>query len=120
MLSVVDRDASRLRYALVWADVVRDGIVWDFTLALPSCADILRLCSSWAAVFTHAATSIFRPDRSARIHDQCPESARLRFSLCADGLPVADLLQHDNAGWVDIGGGTTGIAIVNGAGDVGG
>lgn len=47
------------------------------------------------------------------------ESAGLEVSHVLDEpTAVADLLQLDNAGVVDIGGGTTGIAIVKGQGDV--
>ncbi|MFH7126181.1 ethanolamine utilization protein EutJ [Klebsiella pneumoniae] len=110
---VVDCDGQPVAVCLDWADVVRDGIVWDFLAPSPSCADILRLSSSsWAACFTHAATS-FPPGTDPRISINVLESAGLEISHVLDEpTAVADLLQLDNAGVVDIGGGTTGIAIV--------
>ncbi|SUX72364.1 ethanolamine utilization protein [Citrobacter freundii] len=62
--------------------------------------------------FTHAATS-FPPGTDPRISINVLESAGLEVSHVLDEpTAVADLLQLDNAGVVDIGGGTTGIAIV--------
>lgn len=62
--------------------------------------------------FTHAATS-FPPGTDPRISINVLESAGLEVSHVLDEpTAVADLLALDNAGVVDIGGGTTGIAIV--------
>ncbi|MBA1847978.1 ethanolamine utilization protein EutJ, partial [Escherichia coli] len=62
--------------------------------------------------FSHAATS-FPPGTDPRISINVLESAGLEVSHVLDEpTAVADLLQLDNAGVVDIGGGTTGIAIV--------
>lgn len=97
---------------LDWADVVRDGIVWDFFGAVTIVRRHLdTLEQQFGRRFSHAATSFLRTD--PRISINVLESAGLEVSHVLDEpTAVADLLQLDNAGVVDIGGGTTGIAIV--------
>ncbi|EFA6326705.1 ethanolamine utilization protein EutJ, partial [Escherichia coli] len=96
-----------------WADVVRDGIVWDFFGAVTIVRRHLdTLEQQFGRRFSHAATS-FPPGTDPRISINVLESAGLEVSHVLDEpTAVADLLQLDNAGVVDIGGGTTGIAIV--------
>lgn len=96
-----------------WADVVRDGIVWDFFGAVTLVRRHLdTLEQQLGCRFTHAATS-FPPGTDPRISINVLESAGLEVSHVLDEpTAVADLLALDNAGVVDIGGGTTGIAIV--------
>ncbi|OUZ98839.1 alcohol dehydrogenase EutG [Shigella sonnei] len=98
---------------LDWADVVRDGIVWDFFGAVTIVRRHLdTLEQQFGRRFSHAATS-FPPGTDPRISINVLESAGLEVSHVLDEpTAVADLLQLDNAGVVDIGGGTTGIAIV--------
>lgn len=110
---VVDSDAQPVAVCLDWADVVRDGIVWDFFGAVTLVRRHLdTLEKRLGCRFTHAATS-FPPGTDPRISINVLESAGLEVSHVLDEpTAVADLLQLDNAGVVDIGGGTTGIAIV--------
>lgn len=110
---VVDREGQPVAVCLDWADVVRDGIVWDFFGAVTIVRRHLEsLEQQLGCRFTHAATS-FPPDTDARISINVLESAGLEVSHVLDEpTAVADLLRLDNAGVVDIGGGTTGIAIV--------
>lgn len=110
---VVDGDGQPVAVCLDWADVVRDGIVWDFFGAVTIVRRHLdTLEQQLGCRFTHAATS-FPPGTDPRISINVLESAGLEVSHVLDEpTAVADLLQLDNAGVVDIGGGTTGIAIV--------
>ncbi|HDX6394389.1 TPA: ethanolamine utilization ethanol dehydrogenase EutG [Escherichia coli] len=110
---VVDRDGQPVAVCLDWADVVRDGIVWDFFGAVTIVRRHLdTLEQQFGLRFSHAATS-FPPGTDPRISINVLESAGLEVSHVLDEpTAVADLLQLDNAGVVDIGGGTTGIAIV--------
>ena len=110
---VVDSDGQPVAVCLDWADVVRDGIVWDFFGAVTIVRRHLdTLEQQLGCRFTHAATS-FPPGTDPRISINVLESAGLEVSHVLDEpTAVADLLQLDNAGVVDIGGGTTGIAIV--------
>ncbi len=110
---VVDREGQPVAVCLDWADVVRDGIVWDFFGAVTIVRRHLdTLEQQFGRRFSHAATS-FPPGTDPRISINVLESAGLEVSHVLDEpTAVADLLQLDNAGVVDIGGGTTGIAIV--------
>lgn len=110
---VVDSDGQPVAVRLDWADVVRDGIVWDFFGAVTIVRRHLdSLEAQLGCRFTHAATS-FPPGTDPCISINVLESAGLEVSHVLDEpTAVADLLQLDNAGVVDIGGGTTGIAIV--------
>lgn len=110
---VVDHEGQPVAVCLDWADVVRDGIVWDFFGAVTIVRRHLdSLEQQLGCRFTHAATS-FPPGTDARISINVLESAGLEVSHVLDEpTAVADLLRLDNAGVVDIGGGTTGIAIV--------
>ncbi len=110
---VVDHEGLPVAVCLDWADVVRDGIVWDFFGAVTIVRRHLEsLEQQLGCRFTHAATS-FPPGTDPRISINVLESAGLEVSYVLDEpTAVADLLWLDNAGVVDIGGGTTGIAIV--------
>lgn len=104
--------ANRLRYALTgptWCATASSGIFGAVTLVRRHLATLEQ---QLGCRFTHAATS-FPPGTDPRISINVLESAGLEISHVLDEpTAVADLLQLDNAGVVDIGGGTTGIAIV--------
>ena len=106
---VVDSEGQPVAVCLDWADVVRDGIVWDFFGAVTIVRRHLdTLEQQLGCRFSHAATS-FPPGTDPRISINVLESAGLEVSHVLDEpTAVADLLQLDNAGVVDIGGGTTG------------
>ena len=68
---VVDRDGQPVAVCLDWADVVRDGIVWDSSALSPLFVAIsTRSSSNSVAVFSHAATS-FPPGTDPRIPSTC-------------------------------------------------
>ena len=96
---VVDRDGQPVAVCLDWADVVRDGIVWDFFGAVTLVRrHLATLEQQLGCRFTHAATS-FPPGTDPRISINVLESAGLEISHVLDEpTAVADLLQLDNAG----------------------
>ncbi|WP_149448840.1 ethanolamine utilization protein EutJ, partial [Escherichia coli] len=98
---VVDRDGQPVAVCLDWADVVRDGIVWDFFGAVTIVRRHLdTLEQQFGRRFSHAATS-FPPGTDPRISINVLESAGLEVSHVLDEpTAVADLLQLDNAGVV--------------------
>ena len=100
---VVDRDGQPVAVCLDWADVVRDGIVWDFFGAVTIVRRHLdTLEQQFGRRFSHAATS-FPPGTDPRISINVLESAGLEVSHVLDEpTAVADLLQLDNAGVVDL------------------
>lgn len=110
---VVDADNQPVGVQLEWADVVRDGIVWDYFGAV----DIVRrqvaaLQRQLGAAFARANTS-FPPGTDPRISVNVIEAAGLDVAEVIDEpSAVADLLAIDAGAVVDIGGGTTGIAVV--------
>ncbi|WP_188704758.1 ethanolamine utilization protein EutJ [Silvimonas iriomotensis] len=112
---VISASGEPLAVCLDWADVVRDGIVWNFFGAVQIVRQQLaQLQDQFGQPFTQAATS-FPPGTDPRISVNVLEAAGLTVSGVIDEpSAVAQLLQLDCAGVVDIGGGTTGIAVVKG------
>ncbi len=84
---VVDGNAQPVAVCLDWADVVRDGIVWDFFGAVTLVRRHLdTLEQQLGCRFTHAATS-FPPGTDPRISINVLESAtywmnRRRWRIC--------------------------------------
>ncbi len=68
---VVDRDGQPVAVCLDWADVVRDGIVWDFFGAVTIVRRHLdTLEQQFGRRFSHAATS-FPPVRTRVFPSTC-------------------------------------------------
>ncbi len=81
---VVDRDGQPVAVCLDWADVVRDGIVWDFFGAVTLVRrHLATLEQQLGCRFTHAATS-FPPGTDPRISINVLESAGLEISHVLD------------------------------------
>lgn len=78
---VVDRDGQPVAVCLDWADVVRDGIVWDFFGAVTIVRRHLdTLEQQFGRRFSHAATS-FPPGTDPRISINVLESRHLRIKF---------------------------------------
>ena len=98
---------------LEWAEVVRDGVVVDYVGAV----DIVRRLVAQAQArlkteFTAAATS-FPPGTDPRLSTYILETIGLEVAAVEDEPTcVAHLLELDRTAVVDIGGGTTGTAVV--------
>ena len=109
----LDVENKPLAVCLEWADVVRDGVVLNFYGAV----DIVRrqlmaLEDKLGVEFASAATS-YPPGTDPRISANVLEAAGLEVSGIVDEpSAVAGLLALDRAAVVDIGGGTTGIAVL--------
>ncbi|MCP1650885.1 ethanolamine utilization protein EutJ [Pseudomonas nitroreducens] len=110
---VLDADGLPVAVRLDWADVVRDGVVWDFFGAVNIVRRQLDSLQEQLGVrFTQAATS-YPPGTEPRISINVLEAAGLDVSCVIDEpSAVARMLQLESAAVVDIGGGTTGVAIV--------
>lgn len=110
---VLDENNKPVAVCLEWADVVRDGIVLNFHGA----ATIVRrqlesLKAKLGVKFTHANTS-YPPGTESHISVNVIEAAGLEVAEVIDEpSAVAHLLALDRAAVVDIGGGTTGIAVL--------
>jgi ethanolamine utilization protein EutJ len=115
---VLDSGRQPVAVCLEWADVVRDGVVFDFHGATSIVRRQMALLEGkLGRAFTQASTS-FPPGTDPRISINVLEAAGLEVTAVIDEpSAVARLLRLDRAAVVDIGGGTTGIAVLQG-GDV--
>ncbi len=110
---VVDQQGEIVALFLEWASVVKDGVVVDYMGAI----DIVRRLKEKAekrlgVTFEKASTS-FPPQTDARLSTNIVEAAGLELDHVMDEpSAVAALLTLDNAAIVDIGGGTTGVAVI--------
>lgn len=110
---VIDKDAKPIATRLDQADVVRDGIVWDFFGAVTIVKKQLASLQQQLGVeFTTASTS-FPPGTDPRISVNVLEAAGLEVTHVIDEpSAVANMLRLKSAAVIDIGGGTTGIAVI--------
>lgn len=111
--TAVDADGAPLGVRLAWADVVRDGVVLAFHEALRLVREqVASLEAELGCRFEAAATS-FPPGTDARISANVIDAAGLRVSALLDEpTAVAALLGIEAGAVVDIGGGTTGVAVI--------
>ncbi len=109
----VDAQGSPVAACLEWADVVRDGVVLAFFEAVQIVrAQVSQIEAKLGRRFTHAATS-FPPGTDPRISANVIEAAGLKVSAIIDEpSAVATLLGISHGAVVDIGGGTTGVALI--------
>lgn len=110
---VVAPDGEPLAICLEWADVVRDGVVWNFFGAVEIVRRQLDALEQKLGHRFETATTSFPPGTDPRISVNVLEAAGLTVSGVIDEpSAVIALLGLEQAAVVDIGGGTTGIAIV--------
>ena len=109
----VDAEGTPLAVCLEWADVVRDGVVLNFVEAARIVRQqIAQIEARLKTRFTHAATS-FPPGTDPRISANVIEAVGLQVSEIIDEpTAVARLLGIEQGAVVDIGGGTTGVAVI--------
>ncbi len=113
VLMVLDSSGEPVAAFLEWAEVVRDGVVVDYIGAV----DIVRRLKARAeerlgVEITASATS-FPPGTDARLSTNILDTAGLDVAAVRDEPScVAALLDLDKAAVVDVGGGTTGTAVV--------
>lgn len=110
---VIDKEANPIATRLDQADVVRDGIVWDFFGAVAIVRKQLASLQQQLGVeFTTAATS-YPPGTDPRISVNVSEAVGLQVTQVIDEpSAVANMLRLKSAAVIDIGGGTTGIAVI--------
>ena len=113
VVMVLDDAGLPVAAFLEWAEVVRDGVVVDFIGAVDIVKNLIQKAEKRLNVkFTEAATS-FPPGTDARLSTNILESAGLDVIAVLDEPScVAALLELDKAAVVDVGGGTTGTAVV--------
>ena len=113
VVMVLDDSGEPAAVFLEWAEVVRDGVVVDFIGAVDIVRDLLRKAEKKLGVEITAAATSFPPGTDQRLSTNILERAGLEVVAVEDEpCCVAQLLQLDKAAVVDIGGGTTGTAVV--------
>lgn len=118
VILVTDADGTPLVGATQFADVVRDGIVWDFGGAIGVIRALKEQVERRSGrVLTSAAVTI-PPDVGTsdhRAHRYVLEGAGLECTAVVDEPTAANsVLGLTDGAVVDVGGGTTGVAIIAG------
>lgn len=113
VLMVLDATGQPVAAFLEWAEVVRDGLVVDYAGAVDIVRSMVNKARKRTGMeITHAATS-YPPGTDPRLSTNILEAAWLEVTDVLDEPScVAELLKLDKTAVVDIGGGTTGTAVV--------
>ena len=110
---VLDSSNRPLACYLQWSDVVRDGVVVDYHGACTIVRQQLQRASERLGITIERATTSYPPGTDPRISINVVESCGVEVADVIDEPgSVANLLQLQDAAVVDIGGGTTGTAII--------
>lgn len=116
VIMVTDVEDRPLAGASVFADVVRDGVVWDFAGAREVVAGLKQDLERRIGRELRSATVTVPPavhDSDHRAHRYVVEGAGIDCTQVIDETTAANaVLKVDNGAVVDIGGGTTGIAVI--------
>lgn len=113
VVMAVDGQGMPVAAFLEWATVVRDGVVVDYHGAITIVQRLRKLVETRLGRTFDAASTSYPPGTDARLSTNILDSAGLRL-MAAEDEPscVAHLARLDRAAVVDIGGGTTGTAII--------
>lgn len=113
VLMVLDARGEPVATFLEWATVVRDGVVVDFVGAVDIVRRLVERAEARLGQRLTEATTSFPPGTEARLSTNILETAELDVAAVRDEPScVAALLDLDGTAVVDIGGGTTGTAVV--------
>ena len=113
VVMVLDCAGEPVAAFLEWAEVVRDGVVVDFIGAADIVRKLLGKAEKKLGVEITAAATSFPPGTDQRLSTNILERVGLEVAAVDDEPScVARLLHLDKAAVVDIGGGTTGTAVV--------
>jgi len=110
---VIDGEGTPVAAFLDWADVVRDGVVVDYVGACRIVRTQLAKVQQKFGILVEEAITSYPPGTDPRISINVVESAGIIVSHVIDEpCSVAALLHIENGAVVDVGGGTTGTAII--------
>lgn len=113
VVMVIDESGQPLAVFLEWAEVVRDGVVVDFIGAMDIVRRLLEKAEQRLGITITSATTSFPPGTDPRLSTNILESVGLEVDGVLDEPScVANLLYLDKTAVVDVGGGTTGTAVV--------
>lgn len=115
VLVVVDSDGNPIATELQYAEVIRDGLVVDYSKACHIVRELKEKLENRIGVELIDAAIAMPPgvnDKSVSTHKYVAESAGFEVLNIIEEPEAANyILQIDNGAVVDVGGGTTGIAI---------
>lgn len=118
VIIVTDEKGKPLGAVNQFADVVRDGIVWDFAGAVEVIRDLKkRLEAKTGRALTSGAVTVppAQGEADHRAHHYVLEGAGIACAAVIDETTAANaVLGITDGAVVDIGGGTTGVAIIRG------
>lgn len=114
VVMAVDDNGMPVSAFLEWATVVRDGVVVDYHGAITIVKRLVSMTEErLGRKITEASTS-YPPGTDARLSINILDAANLRLVSTADEPScLARLARLDRAAVVDIGGGTTGTAVIS-------
>jgi ethanolamine utilization protein EutJ len=113
VLMVLDQSGQPVCCFLEWAQVVRDGVVVDFIGAVEIVRRLLAKAEKALGMEMTSASTSFPPGTDQRLSTNILETAGLDVANVMDEPScVASLLHLDKSAVVDVGGGTTGVAVV--------
>jgi ethanolamine utilization protein EutJ len=113
VLMVLDAKGEPLAAFLEWAEVVRDGVVVDYAGAVNIVSRLLEKAENRLGVKISAASTSYPPGTDPRLSTNILETIGLNvLNVMDEPSCVANLLHLDRTAVVDVGGGTTGTAVV--------
>jgi len=116
VIAITDDDGKPLAVAKQSADVVRDGIVWDFAGAIAVLRNLKARLEKATGRELSVATVTIPPNVSSsdsRAHHYVLEGVGIECTAVVDEPTAANaVLRLRDGAVVDVGGGTTGVAII--------
>ncbi len=113
VLTIVDEQGEPLAAFMEWAEVVRDGVVVDYIGAVDIVKRLIKQAEAKLGIKIKEAVTSFPPGTEPRISQNVVENAGLKVKTMIDEpSSVVHLLSISEGAVVDIGGGTTGLSVV--------
>lgn len=113
VLMVIDDAGEPVAAFLEWAEVVRDGVVVDFLGANKIVSRLREKAETKLGITITGASTSFPPGTDARLSTNILDNLGIAVLKVTDEPScLAHLLDLDKTAVVDVGGGTTGTAVV--------
>ncbi len=110
---VLDEQDNVAAAFLEWADVVKDGIVLDYWKAINIVSGLIKKAESKLGIEIKSVNTSYPPGTDPYISVNVIKGAGLEVNAIVDEpSSFAKLINLDSGAVIDIGGGTTGISIV--------
>lgn len=110
---VIDENDNIAAAFMEWADVVKDGVVVDYWKAVNIVTSLIKKAENRCGIKIKSVNTSYPPGTDPYISINVIKAAGLEVeSIIDEPSSFAELLNLDNGAVVDIGGGTTGISVV--------